>query len=68
VTIVTWFADFIGPALGLPEIVEDLSLTAHFGQPMLGIWDPVGILASIAIGIGGVLIGTWGFRRRDLRG
>ena len=66
-TVLTWFAGTIAPALGLPEAVHDLALTAHYGQPMLGLWDPVGILASAVLAIGGVAIGAWGFRRRDLR-
>ena len=32
----------------------------------VGVWDPVGIVASLALAIGGVAIGAWGFRRRDL--
>jgi ABC-2 type transport system permease protein len=67
-TILVWLADVIVPALNLPDIVHELALTAHYGAPMLGQWDLVGVLASLAIGIGGVIIGTWGFQRRDLRG
>jgi ABC-2 type transport system permease protein len=66
--VVTWFVQLLGPLIGLPQVVRDLALTSHFGQPMVGSWDPVGIVASLAIAIVGVLIGTWGFRRRDLRG
>ena len=66
--VVTWFVQLVGPLLGLPQIVRDLALTSHFGQPMVGVWDPVGIVASLALAIGGVALGTWGFRRRDLRG
>ncbi len=66
-TIVIWFLDIIGPALGLPAVVQDLALTAHYGQPMLGVWDPVGIVASLVLGFGGLAIGAWGFTRRDLR-
>jgi polyether ionophore transport system permease protein len=66
-TIVIWFDDIIAPALGLPAVVQDLALTAHYGQPMLGVWDPVGIVASLALAFGGVAIGAWGFTRRDLR-
>ena len=66
-TIVIWFADILAPALGLPAIVHDLALTAHYGQPMVGVWDPVGIVSSLALGVGGVLVGAWGFGRRDLR-
>ena len=65
-TIVIWFIDIIVPALGLPGAVHQLALTAHFGQPMLGIWDPVGIVASLVLAAGGVAIGAWGFARRDL--
>jgi polyether ionophore transport system permease protein len=65
--ILTWFVQLLGPLLGLPQIVQDLALTSHFGQPMIGVWDPVGIIASLALAVGGIVIGTWGFRRRDLR-
>jgi ABC-2 type transport system permease protein len=67
VVIVTWFLDILVPALGLPDIVHDLALTAHYGQPMVGQWDVVGISASIILGVSGVILGGWGFRRRDLR-
>jgi ABC-2 type transport system permease protein len=60
--------DIIGPILELPEWVTDLSLAGHYGEPMIGNWDPVGIIASLALAIGGLLIGAWGFSRRDLRG
>ena len=66
-TIVTWFLDIIGPALGLPEAVQSLALTSHYGFTMLGQWDPVGIIVSVGLAVGGVLIGAWGFRRRDLQ-
>jgi ABC-2 type transport system permease protein len=65
--IVTWFVQLLGPLLGLPEWVRDLALTSHFGQPMVGAWDPVGIALCVALAVGGVLVGTWGFGRRDLR-
>jgi putative exporter of polyketide antibiotics len=68
VTIVIWFLDIIAPALGLSDVVHQLALTAHYGLPMLGQWDPVGIVASLALLVGGVLLGAWGFARRDLRG
>jgi ABC-2 type transport system permease protein len=67
VTIVTWFVDIIGPALKLPDGVHQLALTTHYGAPMLGQWDAVGIIASVVLAVGGVAAGVWGFRRRDLR-
>ncbi|MGH9274827.1 MAG: hypothetical protein ACRDZU_09285, partial [Acidimicrobiales bacterium] len=66
--VVTWFVQLLGPLLGLPEFVRDLALTSHFGQPMVGVWDPIGIVAALVLAIVGVLVGAWGFNRRDLRG
>jgi ABC-2 type transport system permease protein len=65
--IVTWFLDILGPALSLPDVVRELALTAHYGQPMLGQWDIAGIAASLALGIAGVIVGAWGLGHRDLR-
>jgi len=65
-TVIIWFDGIIAPALGLPDIVRQLALTTHYGQPMLGIWDPAGIVASLVLAVGGVAIGAWGFQRRDL--
>jgi ABC-2 type transport system permease protein len=65
--IVTWFVQLLGPLLGLPDVVRALALTAHYGQPMVGVWDPVGIAASIVIAVGGIGLGTWGFGRRDVQ-
>jgi ABC-2 type transport system permease protein len=66
-TIVTWFFQIVAPALDLPEILQELALSSHFGEPMLGRWDPVGIVACAALAIAGVAFGAWGLRRRDLR-
>jgi ABC-2 type transport system permease protein len=65
--IVTWFVQLLGPLLDLPDVIRQLALTTHYGQPMVGVWDPVGIVASIVIAAGGIALGTWGFSRRDLR-
>ena len=65
--VITWFDGIIAPALGLPDVVSELALTTHYGQPMLGVWDPAGVWASIVLAVGGVAVGAWGFRRRDLR-
>ena len=67
ITIVSWFVDVLGPALGLPEPLRTFALTGHYGFTMLGQWDPAGIVGSIVIAVGGVAVGAWGFRRRDLR-
>jgi hypothetical protein len=34
---------------------------------MVGVWDPVGIVASIVLAVAGIAIGSWAFSRRDLR-
>ena len=39
---------------------RDLSLARHYGEPMIGGWDPAGIVASLALAFGGLLIGVWG--------
>ena len=67
ITVVTWLVDVIGPALGLPDAIHQLALTSHYGFTMLGQWDPVGIVASLALAVGGIALGAWGFARRDLR-
>jgi ABC-2 type transport system permease protein len=68
ITVVTWFVDILAPALKLPDVVHELALTSHYGFTMLGQWDPIGIVASVVLAVGGVLVGAWGFKRRDLRG
>lgn len=67
-TIVIWFLDILVPALRLPDVLHELALTAHFGMPMLGAWDPVGVGASLVIAVVGIGLGAVGFARRDLRG
>ena len=62
----TYLVDLLVPPLGLPDWLHQLALTAHYGQPMLGQWDSVGIVASIVIAVGGTLIGAWGIARRDI--
>jgi ABC-2 type transport system permease protein len=65
--VVAWFVQLLGPLLNLPDVVRQLALASHYGQPMVGAWDPVGIAASLLLAVGGVAVGTWGFARRDLR-
>jgi hypothetical protein len=33
---------------------------------MAGAFEPVGIVAAAVFAIGGLLVGAWGLRRRDL--
>ena len=66
VVIVTYLIDLLSPPLGLPDWFHQLALTAHMGQPMLGVWDPVGIVACLVIAVGGIALGAWGMTRRDV--
>ena len=68
ITLITWLVDLVGGDLGIPDAIHQLALSTHMGQPMVGSWDPVGIVACLALAIGGLAIGTLGFARRDLRG
>ena len=65
--LVTWFVQLLGPLLGLPDVVQELALTTHYGQSMVGVWDVGGVIASLVIGAAGIAIGAWSFARRDLR-
>lgn len=67
VTLLTWFLDVLGPGLQLPEWLVALSLSSHFGQPMVGAWDWTGLVAAAILALGGIALGAWGFARRDLR-
>lgn len=62
-----YLLDFVGGALRLPDELLDLALNRHLGQPMTGSFDPLGLGVSVALVIGGVLVGAWGLERRDLR-
>ena len=66
VVVATYLVDLIGPALKLPDWFHQLALTAHMGQPMVGNWDANGVVASLVIAAGGLLLGGWGMRRRDV--
>jgi putative exporter of polyketide antibiotics len=66
VVVATYLVDLLAPPLKLPDWVHQLALTAHMGQPMVGKWDPVGIGACLVIAVGGILLGAWGMRRRDV--
>ncbi len=65
-TVLTSLVDLLAPGLGLPDWVEQLALTHHMGQPILGTWDATGIAACLGLAIGGALVGAWGMSRRDV--
>jgi polyether ionophore transport system permease protein len=67
VVVATYLIDLLAPPLNLPNWVHQLALTAHFGQPMTGQWDIVGVVASAVIAVGGIAVGAWGMSRRDVR-
>jgi ABC-2 type transport system permease protein len=64
--VVTYLVDLLVPALGLPDWIHQLALTAHYGQPMVGSWDAVGVIVSLAIFVIGTAIGAWGIALRDI--
>jgi ABC-2 type transport system permease protein len=64
--VATYLIDLLAPPLGLPDWFHQLALTAHLGEPMIGNWDPVGIVACVVIAVGGIALGAWGMGRRDV--
>lgn len=62
----TFLLSLLAPGLHLPGWVGQLALTSHLGQPMVGQWDGVGVIACLGLAGGGVALGTWGMRRRDV--
>jgi ABC-2 type transport system permease protein len=64
--VVMYLIDLLAPPLGLPDWFVQLSLLAHMGKPMIGVWDPVGIVACVVIAVGGIGLGAWGMQRRDV--
>jgi ABC-2 type transport system permease protein len=66
--LATFLVDLLGPALSLPDWLQQLALTNHVGEPMLGIWDLGGMLVCLVLAVGGLTLGAWGLRRRDVRG
>ena len=47
--IATLLIDTLGAALKLPNVILDLSLYKHLGQPIAGIFDPVGIIVAVVM-------------------
>ncbi len=66
VVTATFLIGLIAPAMRLPDWVQQLALTAHLGQPMVGMWDGVGIGLCLVLAVGGMLLGAVGMRRRDV--
>ena len=67
--VVGWLLiEILAPLLELPDWVGDLVLSSHYGEPMVGRWDPVGVVAALTIAIAGLALCAYGFSRRDLRG
>ncbi len=66
VVVATYLIDLLAPPLKLPDWFHQLALTAHMGQPMVGQWDAIGVVACLVIAVGGILLGAWGVTRRDV--
>lgn len=64
--VATYLVALVATPLGLPDWVHQLALTTHLGAPMMGQWDAAGMVACVAIAVGGILIGAWGMSRRDV--
>ena len=64
--LANYLMDTIGRGLQLPQVVLDLSLSNHLGQPMAGIYDGAGLVACVVIAVGGVLVSALGYARRDV--
>jgi ABC-2 type transport system permease protein len=66
VAIGTFLVDILAPALRLPDWVQQLALSAHMGEPLVGRWDLGGLVACLVIAVGGIILGAWGMQRRDV--
>jgi ABC-2 type transport system permease protein len=64
--IATFLIDTLGAALKLPDAVLQLSLYKHLGQPMAGVFDPVGLVAATIMIVAGVAVCAFGLTRRDI--
>lgn len=65
-TIATFLIDTLGAALKLPDWVLQLSIYKHVGQPMAGVFDPVGLVFATVLVVGGVAVCAFGLTRRDI--
>jgi ABC-2 type transport system permease protein len=66
IVILTFLVDLLVPALQLPDWLRQLALTAHLGQPMVGLWDWAGMVGCVVIAAVGLLLSAWGLARRDI--
>jgi ABC-2 type transport system permease protein len=66
VTIGTFLIQILAPALKLPDWVQQLALSDHVGYPLVGSWDPAGLVACAVLAAGGLIVGAWGLARRDV--
>jgi hypothetical protein len=64
--IAFYLVDTLGAAFQLPTAILDLSLTRHLGHPMIGTYDPAGVVVCFVLPVGGVTLGAWGIQRRDV--
>jgi ABC-2 type transport system permease protein len=67
-TVGSFLIELFATALKLPDWVAELALASHYGRPLVGVWDPVGVVASLVLAFGGLALGAWGMARRDVRG
>jgi ABC-2 type transport system permease protein len=67
-TVGSFLIELFATALKLPDWVAGLALASHYGRPLVGVWDPVGIVVSLVLAFGGLAVGAWGLTRRDVRG
>ena len=67
VVLASFLVDLVARPLKLPDLVQQLPLTSHLGQPMVGLFDVPGVIAWIVLAFGGLAVGAWGLSRRDLR-
>jgi len=58
--------DLIGSIAKFPDVLLDLALNRHLGQPMLGQYDWPGMAVCAALAIGGVVLCSIGMARRDV--
>jgi putative exporter of polyketide antibiotics len=64
--VVTYLIDLLAPLFKLPDWVHQLALSSQMGRPMIGEWELVGVVASLALALGGMGLGAWGISRRDV--